>query len=74
MERFLRALVVVHGHFTDSFSLAPVDKPSRATVFFRIWLKPGTESQFVEIAQIESVKTPPKVEFGYMLETDEDRK
>lgn len=61
MERFLRALVVVRGHFTDSFSLAPVDKPSRVTVFFRIWLIPGTEQRFVELAKIESLKPPPKI-------------
>lgn len=61
MERFLRALVVVRGHFTDSVSLAPVDKPSRVTIFFRVFLIPGTEQRFAELAKIEPVKSPPKV-------------
>jgi hypothetical protein len=60
MERFIRALVVVDGHFTDSFSLASVEKPSRGvTVFFRIWIKPGTEQRFLALAGVDRLRPPP---------------
>jgi hypothetical protein len=62
MERFFRALLAVRGHFSDSFSLAPIDTPSRVTIFLRVWLRPGTEARFVELAKIrEPLKTPPRV-------------
>ncbi len=62
MERAMRALVCVRGHFTDSMALAPVAKPTRAvTVFMRIWLRPGTEQVFMEMAGIDEIKPPPRV-------------
>jgi hypothetical protein len=64
MERFFRALVTVRGHFTDSFSLAPVDKPTRGvSVFFRVWLRPGTERRFCDLAGAE-IKPPGRVSVG----------
>ncbi len=65
MERAMRALVCVRGHFTDSMTLAPVAKPTRAvTVFMRIWLRPGTEKVFMEMAGIDEIKPPPLVHVG----------
>ena len=68
LERFMRALIVVGGHFTDSFTLAPVVEPSRGvTVFFRIWLHPSTEARFAELAKVEMPTTPLKVDCGAAL-------
>jgi len=62
MERFIRALVVTDGHFTDSFSLASVEKPSRfVTVFFRVWIKPGAEQRFLALAGVDKLRPPPVV-------------
>jgi hypothetical protein len=64
MERFLRALVCTRSHFTDSFSLAPVVKPSRVTVFFRVWIPTGSEQRFLELAQVDELKPPQRVSVG----------
>lgn len=73
MERFLRALVIVGGHFTDSFTLHPIDKASRSvSVFFRVWLRPGTERQFEELAKIDPIKQPPRVDLGLTSSLDDD--
>lgn len=64
MERFLRALVCTHSHFTDSFTLAPVDKPCRVTVFFRVWVPEGHELRFLELARVDELKPPPRVAIG----------
>ena len=62
MERAMRALVCVRGHFTDSMTLAPVTKPARnVTVFLRVWLRPGTEQVFMNMAGIDEIKPPPRV-------------
>lgn len=63
LERFMRALIVVKGHFTDSFYLAPVDKPTRGvTVFFRVWIPEGLEAKFALLAKpISPLKAPPRV-------------
>lgn len=72
MERFIRALCTVRGHFTDSFSLAPIDKPTRAvSVFFRIWLTPGTEHRFMEMAGVE-IKPPARVSVGCEGPSDDE--
>lgn len=66
MERFIRALVRVGGHFTDSFTLHTIEKPTRGvTVFFRIWLVPGTEQRFLSLAEIDEIKPPPRVDLGW---------
>jgi hypothetical protein len=64
MERFLRALVEVDGHFTDSFYNHPLNKP-HTTVYFRVWLPPGTEQRFARLAQIEAVKPPAVPDLGW---------
>lgn len=64
LERFMRALVCTKSHFTDSFTLAPVDKPRRVTVFFRIWVPEGSEQRFMEMANIPELKPPPRVSVG----------
>lgn len=75
MERFLRALVHVGGHFTDSFTLAPILEPRRGvTVFFRVWLLPGTEARFVELAKIEPVRPPPRVDLGMTCDDVEQQR
>ena len=61
MERFLRALVCTRSHFTDSFTLAPVSKPTRGvTVFFRVWIAVGQEQAFLEMAGVDALKPPPR--------------
>jgi hypothetical protein len=64
MERFLRALVCTKSHFSDSFSLAPVNTPSRVTVFFRVWVPEGQEQRFLEMAKLDELKPPPRVQVG----------
>lgn len=60
LERFIRSLVSVRGHFTDSFSLAPIDQPSRGvSVFFRVWIPEGNEKRFEELSGLK-LKPPPK--------------
>lgn len=75
MERFLRALVCVGGHFTDSFTLAPVTQPTRSvSVFFRIWLPQGCELRFLEMANIDELKPPPRVQVGLESPPDDGRR
>jgi hypothetical protein len=65
MERFIRALVCVRGHFSDSFTLYPVDKPQRGvSVFFRVWIPEGAEQRFLEMAGLDELKPPPRVQVG----------
>lgn len=64
MERFLRALVCTDSHFTDSFTLEPVTRPKRVSVFFRVWIPRGSEQRFLEMAQIDELKPPPMVDAG----------
>lgn len=72
MERFLRALVVVGGHFTSSFSLHPVATPQRGvSVFFRVWIPRGREARFVELAKVE-LKPPPRVSLGWSCDEPDD--
>lgn len=69
LERFMRALIVVGGHFTDSFSLAAVDKPTRGvSVFFRVWIPDGSEQRFAELAHVEPLKPPPRVSLGWSVD------
>ncbi len=63
-ERFLRALVCTRSHFTDSFSLASVLKPSRVTVFFRVWIPEGQEQTFLRLAAVDVLKPPPRAHVG----------
>lgn len=65
MERFLRALVCTDSHFTDSFTLEPVTKPKRVSVFFRVWIPRGSEQRFLAMAQIDELKPPPRVDLGW---------
>lgn len=72
MERFIRALVTCGGHFTSSFTLYPIDKASRhVSVFFRVWLKPGTERRFMEMAGVE-IKWPARVSVGMEGPSDDE--
>lgn len=64
LERFMRALVVTHSHFSDSFTLASVVKPGRVTVFFRVWIPEGEEQAFMKLACIDEMKPPPRVALG----------
>lgn len=60
LERLMRALLVVGGHFTDSFSLAPVtERPSRVTVWLRVHLPEGAEERFRELAHLGEVRLRP---------------
>ena len=75
MERFLRALVCTDSHFTDSFTLMSVTKPTRgATVFFRVWIPAGSEQRFLELAQIDEVKPPMRVQVGLETPPDDGRR
>lgn len=68
MERFIRALVVSRGHFTDSFTLgSDLTKPSRDTVFFRVWIPEGKELFFLELSKCEELRPPPRVQVGMGL-------
>ena len=67
MERLMRALVCTHSHFTDSFTLQSprlIEKPSRASVFFRVWITVGAEQRFLALAQIARLHPPPVVQVG----------
>ncbi len=65
LERFMRALICTGSHFTDSFTLAPVDKPSRGvTVFFRVWIPEGSEQRFMALALVDELTPPPRVQLG----------
>lgn len=65
MERVMRALVVTSSHFTSSFTLAPVDKPTRGvSVFMRVWVPSGKEQRFLELAGLDELKPPPRVHVG----------
>ena len=64
MERFLRALVCTGSHFTDSHALAPVDKPARVSVFFRVWIPTGRERLFMDMANLDELKPPSRVQVG----------
>jgi len=70
LERFLRACICTKSHFTDSFSLAPVDKPCRVTVFFRVWIPEGQEQAFLKMALLDGLKPPPRVQLGMELPTE----
>ncbi len=65
MERFLRALVCTGSHFTDSFALTAVDVPSRATIFFRIFVPEGREQYFMRLAKVDELRPPPRVHVGF---------
>ncbi len=61
LERFIRSLLVVGGHFTSSFSLAPIENPTRSvSVFFRVWIPEGNEKRFEELSGLK-LKKPAKV-------------
>lgn len=68
MDRFLRALVYVDGHFTDAHTLGNVMHPLRYVhVHFRVWLPEGREAEFVSLAKVE-IKPPPRVDLGWSAE------
>lgn len=65
MERFVRALVCVGGHFTSSFTLGnDATKPFKDTVFFRVWIPEGKEARFLEVSTLEELRPPPRVHVG----------
>ncbi len=64
MERFLRALVCTRSHFSDSHTLAPIDKPRRVSVFFRVWVPSGNELLFLEMAGLDALLPPPRAHVG----------
>lgn len=66
LERMMRALVVVDGHFSDCFSAhrEHLAKPSRsAEVHFRVWIPEGWEQKFCDIAQAKLIE-PPRAQVG----------
>lgn len=63
LERIMRALVTVGGHFTCAHTYGG-QHYRHQPVMFRIWLPVGTEEQFREIAKVE-IKPPPRVDLGW---------
>jgi len=64
LERFVRSLVMVGGHFTDSFFLptGEVARPNRYTsVFFRVWIPVGQEERFKELSKMK-LAPPPRLQ------------
>lgn len=60
LERLMRALICVGGHFTDSFAFGPMDPPSRISVFLRVFIPEGREEEFKTRAKAELLP-PPRV-------------
>jgi hypothetical protein len=73
MERMLRALVCTGSHFTDSFSLGQVDKPSAVTVFLRVHVPIGSEQRFLTLAGVDTLRPPPRVQVGMDMHPAEQR-
>lgn len=67
LERMVRALVVVDGHFTCSHLIgdrAKVAEPQRGyTIFFRVWIPIGREAEFAQHAKAE-LTPPPRIQVG----------
>jgi hypothetical protein len=60
------ALIMVHGYFTDAFTLGERYTPeqnARNSAHFRIFLPEGSEARFTELSGL-SVSTPPRVQVG----------
>ena len=65
LERFMRALVVCRGHFTDSMTLGPVGSAGRnVSLFTRVWLPDGKLPEFRQLAKPFAVRVPPRVQVG----------
>lgn len=61
LERLMRGLLQTRSHFTDSFALADISKPTRGvTVFLRVWVPEGQEECLSRVAKIVLTK-PPRV-------------
>jgi len=63
LERFIRALLCVQGHFTSSFTIGnyPLNVPSRGvSVFFRVHIPDGREREFEELSGM-TLAAPPKI-------------
>jgi hypothetical protein len=67
LERFIRALFIVRGHFTDSFALGPIDTPSRNTIFVRVWIPHSRYAEFVRLARCAPLRKPARVIVGTTL-------
>ncbi len=61
MARFVRALVVHRGHFTDSFTFARPPYGRNDTTVFRVWLPATRVEAFKADAQPQELRLPPQV-------------
>lgn len=60
LSKIFRALIFLHGHFTDSFACGIEKVPEkyrfRGCCALRVALKPGTEGQFEEMTGLKLIK------------------
>ena len=57
LSRCFRALIVVNGHFTDSFTIRP-PRSGRDSVFLRVWIPEGREEEFENLCKAKLRKPP----------------
>lgn len=78
LERFMLALVRTNSHFTDSFVVGGADRvqlPSRVhDVHFRIWVPVGAEPRLLELACIDKLTPPARVQVGMDVTPDDGRR
>lgn len=66
LERYMRALVVVRGHFTDSMTLYgdPLNADRSVSLFTRTWIPDGRLAEFQRLARPEGVRPPARMQVG----------